>query len=47
MKEAAIKSTPILHPNFISSISFSVIEGNFITTLGTLTPLWFLLFHQH
>ena len=41
MKEAAINSTPISHPNFKSSISFSVIAGSDVETPGTLTPLWF------
>lgn len=37
-KEAAIKSTPSLIPNIMSSLSFSVIAGNFNFAFGIFTP---------
>ena len=36
--EAAIKSNPCSTPKMISSLSFSVMPGSLILTLGTLTP---------
>ena len=38
--ESAIKSTPLLIPNFISSMSLVVIEGKLILTPGKLTCLF-------
>ena len=36
--EAAIKSNPCSTPKMISSLSFSVMPGSLMLTLGTLTP---------